>query len=307
MRGNRCAVIVAACAVVATGCGSSDTASGSSSIASGASSATPAQCRDEATGPKTYRYVERAGVDPDRNSLDIYLPAGCGQVPVVMWVHGGGWSRGDKSQGSVERKAEWASSLGYALVAVNYRLSTSGSGVTWPDHGEDVASAVAWVQQAGPSLGLEPANLTLLGHSAGGHLVATLGTDPSLLTAAGANAATVACVVALDFSSDLATSAAQALIAKAFGDDPEVLEAASPRVQVERNGPPKARFLVGTRGSAQRVAEAQAFVDLINAGGGSAELLDANPYSHNQISSQLGSEEDSLVTPVVDAFVTACV
>lgn len=85
-----------------------------------------------------------------------------------------------------------------------------------------------------------------------------------------------------------------------------MLAAASPSVQVERNGPPHARFLVGTRGSVQRVAQAQAFVDLINDEGGSAELLNANPYSHNQISSRLGSEGDALVTPVVGDFVTSC-
>jgi arylformamidase len=105
-------------------------------------------------------------------SVDVYLPAGCGQVPVVMWLHGGGWRRGDKASGLVERKAAWAASLGAALVSVNYRLTTPESGVRWPDHGEDVAAAVAWVQQQGPELELGGSDITLLGHSAGAHLVA---------------------------------------------------------------------------------------------------------------------------------------
>ena len=272
--------------------------------ANGSRAVTP--CRDGSTGPTTFAYAERPGVEPDLTSVDVYLPPGCGPVPVVMWVHGGGWRRGDKASGYVERKAAWAESLGAALVSVNYRLTTPDSGVRWPDHGEDVAAAVAWVQQEGPAFGLDATNVTLIGHSAGAHLVAIVGTDPALLIEAGANPADVSCVVALDFSFDLATAPADKMIADAFGKDPDVIAAASPNVQIERNGPPIARFLVGTRGGPRRVADAQAFVDMVNDTGGSAQLVDATPYTHNQISSQLGASDDTLVTPTVSEFVRSC-
>lgn len=267
---------------------------------------TEAACRDEPTGPKTFVYADRPGVDPDLTSVDVYLPEGCGPVPVVMWVHGGGWRRGDKASGYVERKAAWAASFGAALVSVNYRLTVPDSSVRWPDHGDDVAAAVAWVQQEGPAIGLEATKITLLGHSAGAHLVAIVGTDPALFTEAGADPGDVSCIVALDFSFDLATAPARKMIADAFGSDPEVIAAASPNVQIERNGPPSARLLVGTRGGRGRVAEARAFVDLINDSGGSAVLVDASPYAHNQISSQLGARGDHLVTPAVTDFVRSC-
>jgi arylformamidase len=225
---------------------------------------------------------------------------------VVVWVHGGGWRRGDKASGFVERKAAWAASLGAALVSVNYRLTTPDSGVRWPDHGEDVAAAVAWLQREGPELGLQGTDITLIGHSAGAHLVAIVGTDPTLLTDAGADPADVSCVVPLDFSFDLASAPATGLIADAFGTDPEVVAAASPNVQIERNGAPTARFLVGTRGAPRRIADARTFVDLVNDTGGSAELFDANPYTHSQINSQLGAPDDRLVTPAVSEFVASC-
>lgn len=262
-------------------------------------------CRKSPSGPSTYRYVERPGVDPGLTSLDVFLPAGCGPAPVVMWVHGGGWRRGDKSNG-IQTKVDWAESLGVALVAVNYRLSTEGSDVRWPDHGEDVAAAVAWVQDEGASIGLDPSHLTLLGHSAGAQLVAIVGTDPSLLTAAGGDPTVLDCVIPLDFSFDLATAPGRELVANAFGADPAVLADASPNVAIERNGAPAARFLVGTRGGAARVAEAQEFVDLIERAGGSAQLLNANPYDHDQINTELGVPGETLVTPVVSRFVTAC-
>lgn len=293
--------------VVATACGGSSHASSPDpSAATTTSVAQGVGCRTERSGPTTYRYAERPGVDPDLGSLDVYMPAGCGPVPVVVWVHGGGWIRGDKTTGSVALKAEWAESLGAALVSVNYRLSTEGSGVVWPDHGEDVAAAVAWVQHEGAGIGLDTSRLTLLGHSAGAHLVAIVGTDPSLLIEVGGDPASISCVIPLDSSFDLTTAADRLVIENAFGTDPEVLADASPSVAVERNGPPSARFLVGTRGTAARVAGARAFVDVINRSGGSAELLDATPYDHEGINTHLGEVGETVVTPTVTRFVRSC-
>jgi acetyl esterase/lipase len=263
-------------------------------------------CRESPSGPVTHQYAVREGADPDRTSLDVYLPAGCGPAPVVVWVHGGGWRRGDKTAGQVQRKADWAASLGAALVAVNYRLSVPGSGVMWPDHGRDVSAAVAWVQREGASVELDPARMTLLGHSAGAHLVAIVATHPTLLDEAGADPALIACVIPLDFSFDLATAPARSLIANAFGGDTEVLEDASPNVQIARSGPPRAAFLVGTRGGPRRVADARDFVALINESGGYAALLDANPYSHDGISAQLGAPGEQIVTPTVSDFASSC-
>lgn len=65
--------------------------------------------------------------------------------------------------------------------------------------------------------------------------------------------------------------------------------------------------LLGTRGGPARVAGAQAFVDIVNDAGGSADLLDANPYTHDQISSQLGAAGETIVTPVVSEFVRSCI
>jgi len=176
----------------------------------------------------------------------------------------------------------------------------------WPDHGADVAAAVAWMQQEGASLGLDPDRMVLLGHSSGGHLVSIVGTHPSLLDDAGGDPGRLACIVSLDFSFDLATAPVSEVRANAFGVDPAVLTDASPDMQIQRNGAPGARFLVGVRGAPPRVAEGQRFVDLINETGGAAELLDANPYTHNQISSQLGAPGEEIVTPLVSAFAESC-
>jgi acetyl esterase/lipase len=314
------AIVAAAMVTFAAGCAGDSSAdpagettpSSSAAVSTNAPSTQPIPpssepvCREPSMEPATFSYVDRPGVDPNLTSVDVYVPGGCEPVPVVMWVHGGGWRRGDKAGGNMERKAAWAESLGAALVSVNYRLSTPGSGVMWPDHGDDVAAAIGWVQSEGASVGLDPDRVVLVGHSAGAHLVSIVGTDPALLTDAGADPLGVDCVVALDVDYDLADASGQALITNAFGTDPAVIADASPPIQVERNGAPSAAFLVVTRGGTQRIAKAQGFVDVIAETGGSARLLDANPYTHNQVSSQLGAPDETLVTPSVTDFVRSC-
>jgi len=273
-----------------------------------ATTVTHTECSTEPSTEEEVQYTSIDGVDPDLTSLDIYLPAGCEPAPVVIWVHGGGWRRGDKVR-SVGNKAQMVNDLGAALVSVNYRLSTTGSGVKWPDHGNDVAAAIVWVQAHGAEHGLDPTRLTLMGHSAGGHLVSIVVVDPALLEAAGSSADTIACVVALDSASyDLAGSPAEesGLVPNAFGTDPEVVADASPQIQVERNGAPSAEFLVVTRGSDGRVAGAQRFVDALNGGGGTATLALARPYSHEEVSSELGDPDDDIVTPAVRDFLLGC-
>lgn len=299
-------------ASTAPGGTTSDSSAGDSSAESG-SPATGPECHSGASGPETFqpetfRYAKRSGVDANLTSLDLYLPAGCGAVPVVVWVHGGGWRAGDKATEATDRKAAFVNGLGAALVAVNYRLSTPRSGVRWPDHGDDVAAALAWVRNDGVAHGLDPDRLALIGHSAGAHLVSIVVTNPRLLGNVGLQPSFVDCVVSLDIDYDMANSPAEAagLIAAAFGDDPDVLADASPVVQVERNGAPPGEFLVVSRGSQVRVDRARAFVDVINQRGGKAALLDAGTYTHGEVSAKLGLPGEKVVTPPVADLLGRC-
>ncbi|NBW83657.1 alpha/beta hydrolase [bacterium] len=105
---------------------------------------------------KNIKYQSLSGVADNLQSLDIYAPAlsnPCSGVPVIIWVHGGGWMIGDKL--NLNSKAEFYRSLGYILVSVNYRLSPdvrvdpslSESRIKFPDHPNDVGAAVAWVHK----------------------------------------------------------------------------------------------------------------------------------------------------------------
>ena len=86
-------------------------------------------------------YVVRPGADQRQTSLDVYIPAAAAGLPVLMYVHGGGWASGDKD--AVGAKAAYFTAHGFVFVSINYRLIPAA----WPaQQAADVAAAVAWVK-----------------------------------------------------------------------------------------------------------------------------------------------------------------
>ncbi|HEY6555945.1 MAG TPA: alpha/beta hydrolase [Polyangiaceae bacterium] len=103
-----------------------------------------------------------------RRKLDLYLPAaGANPAPVIVWIHGGGWSGGDKWPAQKSILAQVA--RGFAVASVNYRLSGEAP---FPAPVQDVKLAVRWVKANAATYHLDPAKVVLGGESAGGHLAA---------------------------------------------------------------------------------------------------------------------------------------
>jgi len=115
------------------------------------------------------RYGEVLGFRP--LELDLYVPAGLeGPVPVVVYVHGGGWQRGSRRDPPPLLDADFYDQIaaqGLAVAAVDYRLSGEAR---FPAPLEDVRAAVGWVRDHGAEHGLDPGRVFLWGDSAGGHL-----------------------------------------------------------------------------------------------------------------------------------------
>jgi acetyl esterase/lipase len=121
--------------------------------------------------------------DPHRHRLDLFLPRGVKDFPVVVLVHGGVWLIGDnRCCGLYSSVGEFLASRGIGAVLPNYRLSP---GVKHPEHIKDVARAFAWTRNHISEYGGRPDQLFVAGHSAGGHLVALLATDERYLKAEG--------------------------------------------------------------------------------------------------------------------------
>ncbi len=137
-------------------------------------------------------YVDEAH---DLQTLDIYARQG-DILPVVVYVHGGGWAFGDKA--NVNAKPEYLLSADIALVSVNYRLR-------W-DHSvfnqlEDIASAIRFIAENGKQYGLDGKRIVLMGHAAGAHLVSLAVTNPAILKAVEMKPADIVAVVAIDTGS----------------------------------------------------------------------------------------------------------
>lgn len=109
----------------------------------------------------------------ERHRLDLYAPVGGTQsAPVLIWVHGGGFRRGDKGGGDVWQEAHigrMAAAAGFVGVVINYRLAPQHP---WPAGAEDLALAVDWLKTHVARFGGDPERLVLAGSSAGAAHVA---------------------------------------------------------------------------------------------------------------------------------------
>jgi len=105
----------------------------------------------------------------ERHVLDLYLPAEGDNLPLIIWIHGGGWQNGSKERPTgLPFLRE-----GYALASINYRLSGHA---LFPAQIEDCKAAVRWLRANARKYRIDPNRFGVWGASAGGHLVAMLGT-----------------------------------------------------------------------------------------------------------------------------------
>lgn len=111
-----------------------------------------------------------------RHHLDLYLPrSSAGPLPVLLQIHGGGWTTGDKRHQAGPLMNLLAAN-GWACVAANYRLSPAA---TFPDHIVDVKRVIAWIRRSGGEHGIDPKFIAVTGGSAGGHLAALAALTPN--------------------------------------------------------------------------------------------------------------------------------
>jgi acetyl esterase/lipase len=121
-------------------------------------------------GVKAHRDLEYVKEGHARQKLDLYLPEKAdGPLPLLIWVHGGGWRAGSKDRPA---GLEFVG-RGYALASLNYRLSQHA---VFPAQLDDCKAAVRWLRANAKKYNLDPQRFGAFGASAGGHLVALLGT-----------------------------------------------------------------------------------------------------------------------------------
>lgn len=121
---------------------------------------------------------------PDRRQrFDAYVP-GTPRGPLLLLVHGGAWSGGDKRSAAVLAKVRYWTARGYVVVSTNYRLLPHAHPL---EQARDVARALAQVQRRASGWGADSSLCVLMGHSSGAHLVALLSAEPALAREQGAD------------------------------------------------------------------------------------------------------------------------
>ena len=129
----------------------------------------------------------------ERQTLDVHAPANAKNLPVVFWIHGGGWQTGHK--GLVALKPKAFNDAGLVLVSINHRFLPT---VTMEDIVRDVAKAFRWVHDHVAEYGGDPSRVLVMGHSSGGQLAALLCTDDRWLKAEGLSLAPIKGCVPVD-------------------------------------------------------------------------------------------------------------
>jgi acetyl esterase/lipase len=256
--------------------------------------------------------------------LDIHYHSDTSSLkPTVVFVHGGGWIGGDKS--NVESRnpdmIKFFNDQGYIFVAINFRLyKSSGS----PDSGykeqvTDVARALKWLSTNLKTYGGKADDFTLFGFSSGAHLVALAGTDEGYLKAEGLDFAILKAIISMDVPQYNVPLSLQLLKDNSLEERKSFIEGLFGNTEVEQlNGSPShfaataniKPFLLVTsgiiNGKDQDISNqaAEAFKDLLVANNHSAEHTHFADKKHNDLVLHFGKEADG-ATEVVNEFLSA--
>lgn len=237
----------------------------------------------------------------ERQVLDIYAPPAAKNLPVVFWIHGGGWQAGDKT--SVQLKPQIFVSKGFVFVSINHRLLPS---VDMGTIVRDVAKALGWVHKNIASHGGDPTRILVMGHSSGAQLAALICTDDRYLKAEGVPFSVLKGCVPVDGDTfDLPAMIATGETRRRlhgqpepkyghrlkFGTDAQHKEfSAVTHVAPNKNIPP---FLIlHVAEQPDNTAQAQRLGAVLKAAGISVKVFGARETSHSKINADLGVPDD---------------
>jgi len=248
-------------------------------------------------------YLETPDADPKLNSLDVFASEQGENLPVMVYIHGGGWRRGDKA--NVSLKPQAFNAAGFVFISVNYRLLPAAD---VPTQAQEVAAAIAWVHTHISEYGGDPERIFLMGHSAGAHLVSLVGADPAYLENQGLSLDALQGVVSLDTQAYDVSQIMENLplvggeiYQQAFGTDPAFWKRLSPSEYISPERTDLPPFIVAYTGAqaSRRIASEQ-FVQILTNAGIQAELLPAPQKTHGEINQEFGEPDDFVTQAVFD-------
>ncbi|MEJ7626862.1 MAG: alpha/beta hydrolase [Ferruginibacter sp.] len=259
----------------------------------------------------TIQYNKAVSITPNLVSLNVYrFEQTTVLKPVIIWVHGGGWRIGDKTN-SLSNKLALFNSLNYIFVSVNYRLSpvtnsTDPNRIKFPVHNNDVADAVKWVINSIAAYGGNKNKIVLLGHSAGAHLVSLTGTSQQFLPARSIPLNMLKGIASIDTEGyDVPSQNTEEIYQNAFGNNYNEQVKASPIYNIS-SSISYPRFFVAKRGSANRIALSDNFILKLRTAGVPVTEVNGSIYDHEGINDAIGNTNDTVITPALKQFLSLC-
>ncbi|HYZ47538.1 MAG TPA: alpha/beta hydrolase [Sphingomonas sp.] len=242
------------------------------------------------------------GADP-KQTVTLFTREKAARPPLIVYLHGGGWSAGTPKAGYGGRQAEHWTSRGYAYAATGYRFVPAA---TVEQQLSDAAKAIALLRK---QKGLDPDRIVLLGHSSGGHLAAMLGADPAWLEKAGVPFGAVKAVVLLDPAGlDIPPIMAirgdgtiERYYRPAFGDDPARQSTLSPMKQTEPPNAPAWLMLHDANNPYAGAQSADLAAALKGAGAREATVQAIAGTTHLRLNDEIGQPGNE-ATGLIEAF-----
>jgi acetyl esterase/lipase len=264
----------------------------------------------EAHAQDVVRSIPYADPAHERQVLDVYSPHNAKNLPVVFWIHGGGWQTGDKT--SVQMKPQFFVDKGFVFVSTNYRLLP---GVDMATIVRDIAKSIRWVHDHVAEHGGDPNRFFVMGHSAGAQLAALICTDDRYLKAEGLSLAIIKGCVPVDGD----TYDVPAIIETAetrrrvhglpqakfghrekFGNDPAKHRdfSAVTHVVKDKGIPPFLILYVADHPDTS--VQAQRLGNVLKAADVSAIVFGAKETNHNKLNAKLGLPDDPATKALVE-------
>ena len=238
----------------------------------------------------------------ERQVLDVYSPVNAKGLPVVFWIHGGGWQTGDKT--AVQTKPQAFVDRGFVFVATNYRLLPN---VEMGVINRDIAKSIHWVHDHIAEYGGDPKRLLVMGHSAGAQLAALICTDDRYLKAEGLSLSIIKGCVPVDGD----TYDVPAIITTAetrrtvhgqpqakfghrekFGNDPEKHRDFSAVTHVAKDKGIPAFLILYVNDHPDNSAQAQRLGNVLKDAGIPTKVFGAQETNHSRINVNLGTADD---------------
>src|SRR5713226_3947374 len=250
----------------------------------------------------------------ERQVLDVYSPHHAKNLPVVFWIHGGGWQTGDKS--NVQMKPQVFMDKGFIFVSTNYRLLPS---VDMETIVRDIAKSIRWVHDHIAEHGGDPNRLFIMGHSAGAQLAALICIDDRYLKAEGLSLALIQSCVPVDgdtydVPAIIETSETRRRVhglpqakfsyREKFGNDSDKHRDFSAVTHVARDKGIPPFLILHVAEHPDTSAQAQRLGNALKGAGLPVTVFGAKETTHNKINADLGLPDDP-ATKALFEFLTA--